>query len=130
MAIKKRFYSYSVIVAQLAVGGSADKSFNIESDSHFILQKMTFTADIAGASQTDSSRVLPLVTMMVVDSGSARQMMDAPLPIPALMGTGQLPYILPVPHKFSANSTVSVALSNYGVVIYNLYLVFSGIKVW
>ncbi len=131
MAIKKRFFSYSVIALAIASGGTADKSFQIESDAHFILQKMTCFADVAAAAQTDSSRVLPLVTLLITDSGSSRQMMDAPLPIPALMGTGELPYILPTPHKFSANSTVSIALANYDAALaYNLYLVFSGVKVW
>lgn len=128
---KQRFYVHTVTSLALVAGATDAITVNIEADAHFLLQKMSYMADITAAGQTDSSRVLPLVTMQITDTGSGRQMFDDFVPIPALMGTGAIPFILPTPHKFVANSTFTVQLINYDAANpYNLRLAFAGVKVW
>ena len=54
---RRDFYIYEAFVAALGVGLSANDVINIEADSDFILQKLTFHADIGGAAQTEATRV-------------------------------------------------------------------------
>lgn len=123
------FFTYEVDFAALAAAATATGQFSILADSDFYLQKMAYFADIAAAAQTDSTRVIPLVTMLVTDTGAGRQLMQAAVPIPSLMGTGQIPFILPAPRLFRANSTAQVQVTNFSAATtYNLRLSFIGQK--
>lgn len=129
--IAQDFYVYTSNVASIAPGANAEDSINIQADSNFLLQKITYFADIAGAAQTDSSRVVPLVTVQITDTGSGRQMFSDQIPIPAIFGTGKLPFILPNPRLFAANSNIAVSYTNIdAAVTYRIYLQFAGIKTY
>ena len=129
--VRRDFFTYESEALALAPAASANDIINIEADSDFILQKLTFEADIAAATQTDSTRVVPLVTVQLIDSGSGRQMMQNPIPIPSIFGTGQLPLILPNPRKFLRNTTIQVAYTNFSAATtYNVRLAFIGYKIY
>lgn len=129
--VRRDFYIYEAEALAIAPAGSANDIINIEADSDFILQKLTYEADIAAATQTDSTRVVPLVTVQLIDSGSGRQLMQNPIPIPSTFGTGQLPFILPNPRKFLRNSTIQVAFTNFSAATtYNIRLAFLGYKIY
>ena len=129
--IASEFYTYQVSFASLANGTDATGVINIEADSWFKAQKITYFADLALAAQTESSRVIPLVSVIITDTGSGRQIMNESVPIPALFGNGQLPFILPTPKIFKPRSAISVKVSNYSTATtYNLYLAISGAKLW
>ena len=125
----KDFYNYVVDFIGLASGATTTQTFNIDTDSMFFLMKLTQQSDIAAAAVTRSANVIPLCTIQVNDGGSTRQLFSEPAPIPAVFGTGENPFMLPVPRQFSPGSTVSVTLSNYSAATtYNTRLVFSGAK--
>ncbi|MES9859177.1 MAG: hypothetical protein ABW166_21705 [Sedimenticola sp.] len=127
----KDFYVYQEDFLALASGGSATGSINIQADSDFVVQKLNYFADIAVAAQTDSSRIIPLVTVQITDSGSGRNLMEAPLPIPSMFGTGELPFILPQPKLFLARSTITLSVTNFSAsTTYNLRLSLLGYKVF
>lgn len=127
----KEFYSYALSFSALANATDATGVINIEADSWFIAQKLTFAADIAAAAQTDANRVIPLVTVLITDTGSGRQLSNQAIPIPATMGTGELPFILPTPKIFKPRSALSIKVANYSAATtYNLYLVLHGAKAW
>jgi len=130
--IRRDFYVYeSEALALTAVTGTANDIINIEADSDFMLQKLTYQADIAAAAFTDSTRVIPNVTVQIIDSGSGRQLMQEPIPIPSIFGTGELPFILTNPRKFMRNSTIQVAYANFdAAVAYNVRLAFIGYKIY
>lgn len=128
-AIMKDFYIYQEDFSGLAAGTSATGNVNIQADSDFVLQKITFFADIAAAAQTESTRVIPLVSMQVTDSGSGRNLFESAVPIAAIFGTGELPFILPTPKLFSARSTITINVSNFdAAATYNLRFSFIGYK--
>ena len=79
---RRDFYTYESQVTDLAVAGSANDVINIEADSDFILQKLTYQADLSGAAQENQSRVIPNVLVQLIDTGSGRQLMQKPVPIP------------------------------------------------
>lgn len=129
--INKDFYIYTSNIISIAAAASASDNINIEADSDFYLQKLSFFADVAAAAQTDSSRVLPLVTIQITDTGSGRQLFSSETPIPAVFGYGSIPFILPNPRRFAANSVISIAYTNYEAVnTYQLYLAFIGMKIY
>lgn len=123
------FYVYSAVFAALAFGASATQNITVQADSDFILQKLTYQADIAAGNVTDSSRIIPLVTVLITDSGSGRQIMDRAIPVATFFGTGNLPFILPNPKVFKARANITIQATNYSAgTTYNLYLSLIGIK--
>ena len=128
----KGFYSYTVLFVSIAPAAVPSLPFQTDTDSDFFWMKSTMFADIAGAAQTDSSRVLPLLKVLLQDGASSRQLMKEELPVAALFGSGEIPYILPVPHRIAPGSTFNVSVRNYSAATTyaNVYLVFSGVKVY
>jgi hypothetical protein len=129
--ILKDFYVYEVNFAGLASGASATQNINIQADSDFQVQKLTYLADVAAAGVTHSSRVVPLANVMILDTGSGRQLMDSAMPIPNIFGSGEIPFILSQPKIFAARSTVQVTVTNFDAAqTYNLKLSFIGVKMF
>ncbi len=123
------FYVYELDFAALAAAGVASNSFTVQTDSNFLWQEACVVADIAAAGQTNNTRVLPLVTCVIQDTSSGRQLMSGPVPIPSIFGYGSEPYVLPSPRFFRANTQVTVSLTNYDAAnTYNLKLQFIGTK--
>lgn len=133
--VRRDFYIYGsqagTTAVPLAAGASASDIINIEADSDFILQKLTYQADIVGAAFTDSARPIPNVNVQLIDSGSGRQLMQNPTPIPSMFGTGELPFILSNPRLFAKNSTIQVAYTNFDAAAgYTIRLSFIGYKIY
>lgn len=128
------FFTYSLFFATIAANGQANASLNIEQDSDFAWSKSAFFAqDHAAltANDTESSRLLPQCTVNIQDTGSGRYLMNGPVALTDLFGTGPLPFILPEDKIFVARATIFVTVSNYSsVVIDNLYLSFIGTKLF
>lgn len=129
--LRRDFFVYTIFFDDLAANAAANGAIQIQSDSDFELQKLTMFADIAGAVQTASSRVLPLVTLQITDTGTGRQLFNAPVAVPALFGDGQIPFILPTTKLFSRNASVTFAVSNFSAATtYDLRLFLIGSKVF
>ena len=129
---RRDFYIYEAEALGIAAaGGTANDVINIEADSDFILQKMTYEADIAAAAYTFTTNPIPLVTIQIIDTGSGRQLMQQPIPINSFMGDGKLPFYLPNPRKFLRNSTIQIAFVNFdAAIVYNIRLAFIGYKIY
>jgi len=123
------FYTHQAVFLALAAAAQASVEIKIEADSDFFWYKAAFFADIAAAAQTDSARVIPLVNVLITDTASDRQLMRSEVPVPSIFGTGQIPFILPAPHKFRASGNISVAVTNFSAATtYNLRLQLIGYK--
>ncbi len=129
--IAKDFFVYDLDFLALAFGTTATQNVTIQADSDFVLQKMGAAADVAGAAQDDSTRVIPLATLIITDSGSGRQVMDKAIAMTTIFGDGRLPFILPQPKMFLARSNIAVTLTNYSAATtYNIRLSFIGMKIF
>lgn len=117
-------------VAAIIAAANAQVALPFDQDSNFIWQKTAFFCDIAGAAQTDSTRVLPLITVQITDSGNSQGYMNAPVPIPALFGDGRLPMVLPAPQIVRPNSTLQFNFTNYAAATNyaNLRILLIGVK--
>lgn len=128
---RRDFYVYEAEALVLAAGASANDTIQIEADSDFILQKLTYQADLAGVAQTDATRVLPNVLVLLTDTGSGRQLMQTPIPIPSFFGIGAIPFILPNPRLFMRNSTITVAFTSFeAAATPSVRLAFIGYKIY
>lgn len=127
------FFGYQSNVAAIAAnGGVANDVIEIEANSYFKLTKLCCSADIAAAAQTDSSRVIPLVTLQITDTGAGRRLFDAAVPIANLMGYGGLPFILPVPRIFKPRASILLEYTSYVAAgtTYNLRVTLFGSKLY
>ncbi len=109
----KSFFVYTLSLGALVSGATATDSVNIENDSQFLWTKTSIFADIAGAPQTQDSRVLPLIKLQLTDTGSARQFFDEAQPIINIAGSGEFPQILPSPFIFSNNASINASFTNF-----------------
>lgn len=126
------FFIYRAQAAALGAGASQAVTVNIQADSAFILDKMSVFADLAGAAQTDSTRVIPLVTLQITDGGSGRNLQNGPIPLSSIAGNGELPFVLPQPRVFVANSSITFTFTNFSLATTytNVFLSLIGRKVF
>ena len=133
--VARDFYVYQedFSAADLVAGATLNGSIEIQADSDFIWQKAAYfasDADTGAAAQTDASRNLSLQTVQLIDTGSGRNLLELAAPVPSMFGTGDLPFVLPIPRLFFARSTIQVQVSNFGAAAQNLRLSFIGYKAY
>lgn len=126
------FFTYSSLLASIASGANGAGSFTVDQDADFELMKLTYFADVAGGAETHDTAVVPLVTVQITEGGaSGFQWQNQALPIPALFGTAEVPFILPQPRLILAGQTVNLAFLNISsATTYRLYLAFIGRKIF
>jgi len=129
------FFVYSPNPVVLTLNDAAPTgqlTVQIQSDSDFELLEIMQATDIAGALQTDSSRIIPLATITIQQSGSGVDIMPQPVPLSAIAGDGRLPFILPESKIWPGNASMSVTLTRYAVAgtTYNIRLAFAGRKLF
>jgi hypothetical protein len=131
-AFVRQPYTYSFLVTSVANGASATQNVSIEANSPFVWEKSAYFCDIAGAVQTDSSRVIPLVSLQLTDSGSGRQLFDRAQPIPIIAGEQGIPALLSAPYVFDPNSSINGVFANYSnaTTYANLYFTMIGYRVF
>ncbi len=124
------FYVYDLDFAALLNTTTQQNNLTIQTDSSFIWMLGTYQADIAGAAQTESTVVVPNVTVQIQDASSGRQLFSAPVPLSSVFGIpGQPPYVLPICRFFRANTQLTVTLTSYEASVdYNIRLQLHGMK--
>jgi hypothetical protein len=126
-------YEFSTLASApsgIAPGGSLLGNIQIDADSDFELTKLAMAAN-TNASDTPIVPAETFLNLLIVDSGSGRQLFSNPVPVSALFGSGELPSILPVPRRFSARSNIALTITNYSQgLTYDAYFSFMGAKVF
>lgn len=129
--IAEDFYTYGIQFQNLNSGDTDTGFIQIEADSDFLIQKLAYFSNFDDSQVTVFTQDVPLVTILIVDTGSGRQIMNIPIPIGALFGDGRLPYILPTPKLFTKNSRINVTLFNFGAEDYeDIWINFEGKKIF
>lgn len=129
--IAEDFFTYTIQFQNLNSGDTSPGFIQIEADSDFLIQKLAYFSNFDNAQVTVQTQDVPLVTILIVDTGSGRQLMNAPVPLAALFGDGRLPYILPTPKLFTKNSRINVTLFNFGDEDYeDIWINFEGKKIF
>jgi hypothetical protein len=105
--------------------------FQIEADSYFYMNAFSYTADVAGAALTESTNVIPLVSIILNDSASGRNLMANAVPLPSIFGDGKRPFRLPKPRRVAPTAQITATLTNYSAgTTYDLWVTLSGFKVY
>lgn len=123
------YYWITVNPGSLASGAEGDVTYQFDATFDFYWVASTYMADLAGAAVTDSALIVPLITLLIYDGGSRRQLMDSALPINEIASpTAKEPYRLIRPRLFRAASTVKFTFKNYsaGTTYSNTYLTLHG----
>lgn len=129
----KDFFWYSARQTGLSsVAPTGTQLINIDADADFYAVAMTYQADIAVAALTENTNVIPLVNLLITDTGSGKALSNNAIPIPAFMGDGKRPYRLIRPRVFAASSTIQLGFTSYVAAgtTYNITIVFHGYKVY
>ena len=115
----------------LAAGANATGNFIVQAAQYFLWQQSTYEADTAHGTLTDSTRLIPLVTVQLSDQNSNKVLTNSPTMVPNIFGTGQLPFILPNPRLCMPQSVIQALVANVtSAVNYNLRLTFIGLALF
>lgn len=125
------FYNYTQRATSLAPAGTTSLTFQIEADSYMYMNALMYQVDEAAADITYSTNPLGLITVVLFDSGSGRQLMANPTPVSCIMGDGRHPFRLPKPRRIAPTSQITATLVNYSAgTTYNISICLSGFKVY
>lgn len=118
-------------VAALDSGDTASTSFTVQNDANWLWQGGTYICNLQtpAGELTEATNIVPEVSFTLLDQTSGRQLMQTYVPVPNVFGRGELPFYLPTPRFFRANTQVTFNFLNYGAEDYaNLKLTMIGTK--
>lgn len=112
------YFTYSTgRLAALAPAANSSPQIIIQADSDFVMEKLSYYADLAGVAQTSGTRIVPNVLVQLTVTGSGVNLISASVPIPSIFGTGDLPFILPYPRVLPANSVLQINLTSFEAAV-------------
>lgn len=132
----KDWFSYTLRFQSVAEAATPSQNLQIDAGSDFYLTALAYFATVNGntAVLTVSSVAVPVVTALITDSGSNRQLMNAPVPISLIFGDGNHPHRLIHPRLFFRNSTITVLLAaadnSQNLTYDNIWLNFEGFRIY
>lgn len=125
-------FSQSFNIGTLNSGASTTVNSNVDASAAFVWLKTSYFGAIADAAQTENTRVIPLVTAQLTDSGSSRQLLDQPQPFEVIAGHGGIPLLAPQPYLFQPNSNIQGQFANFDAAANytSLFLTLLGFRVY
>jgi hypothetical protein len=125
-------YLAANVLGLSSVAPNGQSTIQIDAGYDFYWYATTHLADSGGVAQTENSRIIPLVTVLINDSSASRNLANVPTPLDTLSGTGQLPYRLIRPRLFPANTVIQftwVAYVASGTTYSNIYHLLHGYRI-
>lgn len=105
-----KFTYQTPTVASLAGAAVATVVVQFDLDSVFCWTKTAFWTDITA--QLISTQIIPVVSVLITDTGSGQAFMNSAIPIGALAGTAQLPFIEATPQLIPPNTSLQFQFTN------------------
>jgi hypothetical protein len=127
------WYTHPPISTLASTAPNATQFVQTDADSDFYCVALSYAASIADAALTESSNVLPLVRLLITDTGSGKSLMNAALPMYAFLGDGKRPYRLARPRVFGSNATIKFDYSSFvtaGTTYSDVQTVLHGYKIY
>jgi hypothetical protein len=124
------YYWYGTNVQGLIPAATANSQIQVDAGTDFYWIATTIQSDIAEGPLEESTDIIPLVTVLINDTGTSRNLMNTAIPLGSLCGDGKRPYRLVRPRLFRANSIIGFTFVNYsaGTTYGNLYLTLHGYR--
>jgi len=124
-------FAVSGAASALAAGATLTVNINIQADADFLILNQTYDVNSNNSAKTASNVNIPNIGILMTDTGSGYQMMDAAVPVAEIFGNGQFPYVLPNPKLLPAKATLQIIANNFEQAqAYNLRLAFNGVKLY
>lgn len=129
----KDFFTYSVDFLPLAAATAATRVVGIQADSYFMIAAANRAVTDPAAEQTffgGNGQGAPL-TVEITDTGSGRVLMDAPVHIDNLMGSGQRPGVWEYPKLISRAGALQTRVTNLDAAqAFNVRISYVGFKIF
>lgn len=110
-----QFFSYIISLpagTTLAPAGSTTLTFNVDGESDFFWDKAAAYVDTGSDGTTQANQIVPGILITITDTQSTQPLQNNPQPVNSIFGTGPLPFILPIRHRFSSKATVKCQIQN------------------
>jgi hypothetical protein len=105
----KAYFGYDLLFSSIASGASLTVTTQIQTDADFLVQALSFFCyDLT----TNGQITAPVSTIQLYDTGSTQTWFDQAIPLVNVFGTGQYPFMLPVPRLILAGSAFTGTLAN------------------
>lgn len=128
---QRDWFTYVFNIGSIIANAQGQTIINIQADSDFELMQINAQGNKNGASEPWPNNILLPFTIFITDTGTGRNLMQAPIPVNMLSGRGELPFILPQDRIFEAKSTIQLQWQGYGAGTYdNIYVGFIGAKLF
>lgn len=128
------YYNYPLTFGALAPAAVLSQNINISAASDFYLTALTHVTMVNGTTTapTAATEWRPLVSILLTDSGSGRQLMNAAVLLPNIAGDGAWPHRLLMPRFFQRNSNIQVTLTSVDATntYSNIFLNFEGFVIY
>jgi hypothetical protein len=121
-------------IASLGNGASTTVTIQFDQNSVFNWLRTTISANLA--SDTFETTEKPMLTLQITDTGNGQSFMNAPIPVSAIAGSAQLPYVLPTPQFIQSNASYQFQWANYSgtgataTTYYNIRLQLQGYRIF
>ncbi len=131
--VAKDFFIYSATFTGLTAATTQQKNIPISDDSDFVILKTTFWADDGvGSKFTPNTRLIPNVLVLLTDTGSGRQLMDAAQPMYNFFGTAENPFIFPLPKLLKRRTVLQISATSQesAAATWRITYSFIGVKIF
>jgi hypothetical protein len=126
-------FTFVISFLPLAASASSDGQFITQADSGFAIVKTAFTisdsSNVYDSDISDTPKYAPQV-ITLSDSGSGRDLSNAPVSINNYFGTGQEPFLWCRAKILDPNSTFTAKIQNLVATAFNIRLAFHGFKIF
>jgi hypothetical protein len=127
------WYAHPAVQGLQSTAPTATAVINLDADSNFYCVALSYSASVADAALTESTNIIPLVRVLITDTGSGKALMNTPMPMASIMGDGKRPYRLVRPRVFLANATIQFSFTSFvaaGTIYSDLQITLHGYKVY
>ncbi len=112
------FFVYEVpLFTNLAVGASFTQRIIIQADADFEWVQSCYNFTLADAAYLYNTRPIPNMSVRINDTGSGRQLMNTDVPVTAIFGQPENPYVMPITRTFKANATIEFTATNFDAAV-------------
>lgn len=126
-------FTFVIPFVPLAASDTETDDFITQADSGFAIARTAFTvsstAEVFVSNISDTPKFAPFV-ITLSDSGSGRNLSNAPVSIDTYFGSGQRPFIWATPKVLDPNSTFTARIQNLVATAFHIRLSFHGFKIF
>jgi hypothetical protein len=120
-------WAYTLSFSNFSAGTTQSKTITMLANADFIALQFHHRATLDDATQTVTTKVAPLVRMLVVDSGSQEQFTAAAVDLECYSTNGNITNQLPYPRILEGKTTITIQVTSYAASQgYNLDIVMDG----